>query len=682
MLLKDIKGVGDVTLEKLKNLDILNISDLINFLPKTYIDMTLPVSLKSVNDGQFSLFKLKIVSVGSIVKTKSGLQFFNAKAEDCLLSEEGKSSRAIIGINEAARLVWFNQPYLRQTIQVGGQYLCFAKVKHVGRHIELINPIIELEASSKKLKGILPVYRTKNLIYQGVMRAILSEALKSYTSESLILPNIEKKYNLINIFQAYYDAHFPNSLLEASEAHRRILIEDTAKMITYYKISNQNRQNTRKIFYNKPFSITNDFIATLPFELTKSQQQALLEISDDLCGSEKLTRILAGDVGSGKTIIAFIVMFYAVKCGFQAAMMAPTEILANQHYENAKAFFKGFNVNIVFLSGSVTGEQRKYSQELIKSGKANIIIGTHSVFQKKIEYKNLSLVVMDEQHKFGVVQKFDFEEKGLSVDTLTLSATPIPRSIAMIMYDELKLSQIERNTDVKIKTMIIDDNKKSKMFNFIHDEALKGNQTFIVCPRISDSEGMDMYSATELYDELKNTTFKDISVGLLHGKLSSDKKNSIMNDFLNKKIDVLISTTVIEVGIDIKNATIIAVLNSERFGLATLHQLRGRVGRGDKNSYCFLHTPSGENERLQVLVDCNSGLKIAEMDFAMRGGGDFLGARQRGDTFDTKYMVRLTPDIIKIAKDIVTNDILPNKPCINSDDFNRYFDLLKDITIN
>ncbi len=434
--------------------------------------------------------------------------------------------------------------------------------------------------------------------------------------------------------------------------------------------------------YSQPFSVVNKFIDNLPYALTGSQTTALSEIADALSSDRNMNRLLIGDVGSGKTVVALIAMFYAVKCGYQAAIMAPTEILAQQHLRTATKYFEGFNVNIVFHSGSVKGAERKRVEEEISSGRADIVIGTHSIFQKGITFKNLALAVIDEQHKFGVAQKFNLQQKGESIDTLTLTATPIPRSVLMLLYDELQLSQIEKNHLTPVKTLLVPDAKKEDMFVYIRDEAKKGNQAFIVCPKIFDGEGMETYSATTLYKDLQEGVFKDISVGLIHGKMKADDKNKIMQAFADKSIDVLISTTVIEVGIDIKNATTIAVLNAERFGLATLHQLRGRVGRGEKRAFCFLHSDDTDNERLRALVKYDDGFKLAELDYNLRGGGDFLGTRQSGDTDGGKYIVPLTSALIMQAKEIAEKDLLPGNIVLSEDDFAYYRERFKDITVS
>lgn len=672
-MLADIKGVGDATLKKLKSLDIDTTERLINFLPKSYIDFNNPVSVQNAEDGNFCLFRLHIRKVGRIVSTRGGLKFFSADAVDIAEKENPICKNQV-------KLTWYNQPYLLASVKAENDYLCFGKVKWNGKKIELTNPSLELMESAKKMKGIMPVYRTRGIVKQGTFYSLIGEALKVYSPNEIITREVCQKRNLTPLQQAFISAHFPTSLQEGYDAQKRIALEDTVKEIIYYKILNKGAAKSRTIKYGKPFSEVDGFIKSLPYELTESQKKALNEIRSDLNSDRKMSRILIGDVGSGKTVVALISMLYAVKCGYQAAIMAPTEILAQQHFRTAQALFGAFGINVAFHGGSVKGAERKRVEEEIATGEADIIVGTHSLFQKGITFHNLALAVIDEQHKFGVAQKYNLLQKGENVDTLTLTATPIPRSVLMLLYDELQLSEIEKKRTFPVKTFLVSDAKKEGLFGFIKDEVEKGGQAFVVCPKIYDGEGLETYSAASLYDELSKGVFSGIRTALIHGKMKADDKNKVMERFAAGEIDVLVSTTVVEVGIDVKNATVIAVLNADRFGLATLHQLRGRVGRGDKKSYCFLHTTTVDNERLRALTECDDGFKLAELDFTLRGGGDYLGARQSGETDGGKYAVPVTPSVIMEAREIAVDDLLPGGIVLSEDDFAYFRERLKDIT--
>ncbi len=673
MRLEEVKGVGSVTLKKLQSIDVSTVEDLINFLPKTYIDFNSPVSLNDLCDGQFSLIRVKIVKTTRPVKTKNGLNFFTADAVDFDASDNA---------TRTLKLVWYNQPYLLSKVKADEQYLVFGKVKFSGKRPELINPKIEPFDVAKKLTGIMPVYRTKGAVQQGVFKSIVEDALGKFSVADIADENTREKYGIESVKDAFFKAHCPTSVDEGLKAQERIALEDTMKEILYYKIINSQAKDSRVFRYDCDKKAISDLVKSLPYSLTETQKTALDEIFENLKSTRRMNRLLIGDVGSGKTIVALITAFYAIKCGYQVAIVAPTEILAEQHFHTAQRIFEGFDVNISYLSGAVKGKERKDIEKEIESGKVNLVIGTHSVFSRTVNFKNLAFVVIDEQHKFGVAQKFDLQEKGAGVDTLTLTATPIPRSVLMLLYDELQLSEIDKNHKTKVKTLLVPDYKKNGMFSYIRDEAKKGNQAFIVCPKICDSEGVETYGAKTLFEELKNGVFSDVNVALIYGKMKAKEKSKIMQGFQNGDVDVLIATTVVEVGIDIKNATTIAVLNSERFGLATLHQLRGRVGRGEKKAFCFLHTLDMTNPRVKALTEFDEGYKLAELDFTLRGGGDYLGTRQSGDADGGKYAIKITPELILCAKEIVQNGILPSGFEIDKDDYYFYEKKFKEVTVS
>lgn len=673
MKLEEVKGVGPSTLRKLQSIDVSTVEDLINFLPKTYIDFNSPVSLNDLCDGQFSLIRVRIVKVTRPVKTKNGLSFFTADAVDFDAPELDKNR---------LKIVWYNQPYMLQKVKADEKYFVFGKVKFSGRRAELINPKIEPLDKQKNLSGIMPVYRTKGAVQQGVFKGIVDDALRKFSPADIANEKVRERYGIESVKDAFLRAHCPTSVEEGLKAQERIALEDTMKEILYYKIINSQAKENRVFEYRLDKRVVDDFVKSLPFPLTPTQKNALDEIFENLKSKRRMNRLLIGDVGSGKTIVALISALYAVKCGYQVAIVAPTEILAEQHFNNAKRFFDGFDINVAFLSGSVKGAERKERERDIESGKTDVVIGTHSVFSKTVKFRNLSFVVIDEQHKFGVAQKYDLQEKGAGVDTLTLTATPIPRSVLMLLYDELQLSEIDKSHKTKVKTFLVPDYKKDGMFSYVRDEAKKGNQAFIVCPKICDSEGVETYGAKTLFEELKNGVFSDVNVALIYGKMKAKEKSEIMQAFEAGDIDVLIATTVVEVGIDIKNATTIAVLNSERFGFATLHQLRGRVGRGDKKAFCFLHTLDAGNPRLKALTEFDEGYKLAELDFTLRGGGDYLGTRQSGEQDGGKYAIKITPDQIRFAKEIVTDGVLQEGFEIDKDDFYYYENKFKDVTVS
>lgn len=681
MLLEDVKGVGKASLQKLNKLGIFTADDLIGYLPKSYIDLTKPISVYDAEDGQFLLLNLKIVKVTGIAKVK-GMSFFKAYAE-CLTEPEGK--RGLRDKNSALKIVitWFNQPYQRGNVKVGDEYYFFGKVRFDGSKAELANPQFERADARKNLVGIMPVYKTRGSIAQSTFRNMIKSALKSFTPGSVVSDDVAKRHNLQNLQEAYYLAHFPTSVSEGFSAQRRLAVEDTVNLIVSYRILQKNGANKRYFTYDLSPSVANEFVSSLPFELTFSQKKALSDIFSDLEGKDYMNRILMGDVGSGKTVVAFAAVYFAIKCGYQAALMAPTEILASQHFGTAKKLLEPLGIKIAYLSGSTPAAEKKAVLKGLVSGETDFVIGTHALIQKTVKFFNLGLVVIDEQHKFGVKQKAELAERAKTADVLTLSATPIPRAMALILYEDLKQSTIyKRSSQSAVKTALVPDEKLADMYAYLKKEAKDGNQSFVVCPRITDSEGMDLYSAENIFEDLENGPLAGVRLGLLHGKMSAAKKDEVMREFSEGKIDVLVSTTVVEVGIDVPNATNMVILDSDRFGLATLHQLRGRVGRGDKAGYCFLHSKApDENERLAVLKKNDDGFRIAEIDFDMRGGGDFLGTRQCGDTFDSNYAIRIDTDVIKTAKrvaeDVYDSDFMLQN--IDKLNLQKYAELIKDV---
>lgn len=721
MRLSDLKGVGDATLKKLNKLGIDDVRALARFMPAEYLDLTRPVSLSGFEDGHFVYAKTRVLKVGGVARVH-GLNFFkveiqvisdtvkaqsdqadkeksvdagNFKREKALTDAVGRpadldlstatsSNRKTDFENFKVYIICFNQPYLRQNLKVGEPYFVFGKVRRNGRAFEFINPKFEKAEDAKRLKGIVPIYRTKGLVAQTTFRNLVQKALKAYDEYSLIDENLCKAQKLSALKDTVFAAHNPDSIATGYAAQQRLLLEETVNLVTFYNFFKKNNNKNRKLLYNLPFSIILDFAKSFPFTLTDSQVNAVKDIFDDLHSDGQMNRIVVGDVGSGKTAVAFLTMFYAAKCGYQCALMAPTEILAAQHFQNAQKYFENTGINTVLRTGSLTDVQKKAQNLMIESGQAQIVIGTHSIFQKGVSFKNLALTVTDEQHRFGVVQKNELEEKGEMTDNLTLSATPIPRTLSMLLYDGLQMSEIKRHTSREnVVTKIVPNTKSGEMFEFIAKHAPHGKQAFVVCPRITDSEGAEIYSAANLYEELTKSVFKNLKVGLLHGRQSAALKAETVSDFSQGKLDVLISTTVIEVGVDIKNASVIAVMNSEFFGLATLHQLRGRVGRGGQRAYCFLVTDNAENARLKALCQTDDGFELAEKDFSIRGGGDFLGTRQTGAQ-NSGYAVPLTKEIILKAKqlysEITADDSYVEK--LTHIDCAAYYDKLKDVTVN
>jgi ATP-dependent DNA helicase RecG len=484
--------------------------------------------------------------------------------------------------------------------------------------------------------------------------------------------------------QAYKKAHFPLGIDEAKSAQRRLAREDFVKLIFTYKLLKSRNARRGQSFAD--IGILKNYLSALPFALTNSQKNALDEVLSDMTSPSYMNRLLMGDVGSGKTAIAFAAAYFAAKSGVQTAFLAPTELLARQHYKTASSLFSSLDVRVKFLAASASPAEKKDAQNALNDGSADIVIGTHSLFSAGVKYKNLGLIVVDEQHKFGVSEKNALKEKSENADVLALSATPIPRALSLALLGELDVSTIERRNkiDDMIATRIVPERKKNDMFEYIKRQAEEGRQAYIVASRIEDAEGIEVDTVKNLYRELKDGIFKDINVAVLHGKTGKAEKERIMNEFQSGEIKILIGTTVVEVGIDVKNADIMAVMNADGYGLSTLHQLRGRVGRGERRSYCFLHTAKEDNPRLKALLECADGFLVAERDFELRGGGNFLGERQSGG-FErlNNYIVDIDKELIAEAKKIAENIPLNEETerAFREMNYQKYYNVIKNTVL-
>ena len=667
MELSDIKGVGDKTVQKLNKLDIFTVDDLVNYLPSHYIDLSHYDNIEDVEEGNYALLKVTITNVGRVTRKKN-LHFFNARG----LSNDIKIS-----------FVWFNQVYYHDQLVGGEEYTMWGKLmldKYGG--YEMVNPNFEMSDNVKKLTGIVPIYRTRGLIANTTLSNILKNTVIQYEPYSFIDSVTEKRYHLPNMRSVYYGVHAPRSMSEAVIAQDRLAIEDCANKIVAYRKINASDSTSKAMKFTQDASIISYILDILPFTLSPSQVSSIDEILSDMKSEKHMNRILLGDVGSGKTVVAFVTMYYAVRCGCQCAMMAPTEILSVQHYNGAKAIFDRLGVRVELLNASTPTKERRTIIAKLNNGDIDIIIGTHSLLGEDIMFDNLGYVVIDELHKFGVKQKGKLEDKMRDIDSLVMSATPIPRSVALIYYGDLKVSKLDKRyrTDT-IKTYTLGDARLDGMYKYIVDNVNRGKQAYIVCPLVEDADGNEMFSAKKLYAELTQGALKDVRVGLVYGKMKESEKSRVMIDFGNSDIDVLIATTVIEVGIDVKNANIMLILNANKFGLATLHQLRGRIGRDGSRAECFMHTSNNAGlDRLNVMKMYNDGYDIAEADLDKRGCGDYLGISQSGGN---KYTFMINKRIISLSKTIV-DDILSEHNIyeINSPKIDALLDELTNITIN
>ncbi len=618
MNLTDIKGIGEKTVPKLNKLGIYSTRDLIDFLPSKYWDMTHFSDLDNTQPGDYVLLSGLMFSVTKVQYIRRSMNVFKGT----FLAQGRKIS-----------LSWFNAPYLREKVSPGEEYVVWGKLLENKGALCMSNPSFEAGKTGVRLSGITPIYPTKNIIAQPTMAKFIANALEKEECESLT----EAVSKDIALKDAYRLAHFPADKAQAAEGRRRLNKERITAQLFAYKILKQGRSIKDK-HYAKPLDVLQPLINSLPYKLTPSQLQALGEIYDDMNGREKMNRLLAGDVGSGKTIVALLAAVYAIKCGYQVAFMAPTEILARQHYATALSVLRGVGVRIGVLTGVSGAAEKREVKAAVKKGEIDLLIGTHSVIGDKIDFADLGFIVIDELQRFGVRHKSALENKAENVDVLVMSATPIPRAMALTLQGELKLSSLQPRGSMadNITTAVAGDNDLPKIYDFIHKKIEVGEQAYIVCPLVEDSDGLERISAKSLYAKLVAGVFRGVNIGLVYSGMKEELKADVMRRFYEGELKILVATTVIEVGIDCKSASVMLVLNADCFGLATLHQLRGRVGRREGlRSYCVLHTSlKKECERLESLCKSKDGFEIAQKDADMRGFGDFFGVRQSGGSGD------------------------------------------------
>ena len=611
-----VKGVGPKLAKKFNKLGVETILDLLFFLPRDYEDRTqiLPI-------GKLSPNPLAVVK-GEIIAVEPQMNKGRFSVMKVILSDRTGEISA----------VWFNQPYLQKLFRRGMKLIVTGKIELSAFHGTLQLIVREFEIDTGEAQKFVPRYPLTQGLYWKKVRTIIQGALDSYLDlVKDVLPKvIIKKHDLIPLKDAIHKMHLPDNLSDVEPARRRLAFEDFFVFQLGMGLNRQKVKVEQGIVFQLDQEKIASFLATLPFKLTAAQDKVWGEISADMQSDRPMSRLLQGDVGSGKTIVATIAALAAIQNGYQVAIMAPTEILASQHFEKVAQFLKGQKIKIKLLTGTT---QRKKKTEDV--GSYDLVIGTHALIEEKIKFNKLGFVIIDEQHRFGVLQRNKLRSKGVNPDVLFMTATPIPRSLAFTLYGDLDRSVIDEMPPGRtpVKTSYVPAKKRKSSYEFMRKEINEGRQIFIVCPLVEESEKLDLKAAMDEAATLQKKVFPELKVGLLHGRLKGDEKAEIMKQFKAKKIHVLVSTTVIEVGIDIPNATVMVVEHAERFGLSQLHQLRGRIGRGADQSYCFLFgTPKTDDakERIKAMVSSTDGFYIAEVDLKLRGPGDFWGVRQAG----------------------------------------------------
>ncbi len=642
--LQYLKGVGEAKAALFHKLDIFTVRDVIAHYPRDYEDRSKLKKLAQLQDGEQCSFEGTIASKVLESRPRKGLVV---------------SRVSIIDETGLINAIWFNQPYLKNFFKTGEKYLFYGTITRK-RTFEVLNPVYERldEAGQTNTCRIVPIYPATGKLTQNAIRTVIRNAL-DYVGDSLteFLPEwIRDNYNLVDSRFAIHNIHYPESDEAFQKARRRLVFEELLLLqLGLISLKSANESFAAGIRFGARDEVRN-FIKQLPFKLTNAQIRVFTEIERDMESNRAMNRLIQGDVGSGKTIVAVMSLVKAVKSGYQGAFMAPTEILAEQHYHSVKPLLEPFGIRTALLTGSTTAKASKELLQSVLEGNVDILIGTHALLEDKVVFRNLGLVVTDEQHRFGVRQRNRLSQKGENPDILVMTATPIPRTLALILYGDLEISIIDELPPGrrKVLTYAVDGTMRERINKFIRKQVSQGRQVYIVCPLVEESEAVEAKAAAELSDELKNRTFSDLRVELIHGKMKASEKNKIMTGFVNGETDILVSTTVIEVGVNVPNASLMVVENAERFGLAQLHQLRGRVGRGEHQSYCVLFSDSKSEvsrERMKVMEKTSDGFVISEKDLELRGPGDFFGTRQHGIPNLKIANLYKDMDILKLAQE-------------------------------
>lgn len=613
-----LKGVGPKKLEIFHDIGIKTIEDLALYFPKSYEDRRTVTPISELKAGSDFLIQARLVN------KRIGANRFNKKTPLVLNVSDDSGMLEVI---------FFNGYFLNKLFDIGKEYVFYGRVTENLDRLQIVHPEFTIAGSNDDVREIIPVYSLRQGLSQKEMRRMQRDIKLVYSSIKEWIPeDIVEKNKLASLDFAISNMHFPSNAKKVLQSRYRLVFDELFTLETGLMYMKSDDSDVTGISID--VSKGDEFISKLPFELTSGQRESWNEIKDDLQKTKKMNRLLQGDVGSGKTIIAEAAMLSAAASGFQSVIMAPTELLARQHFDTFVKDLSDHEISPVILISSMKASDKRMSMESISSGKAKVIIATHAVLEENIVFKNLGLVITDEQHRFGVNQRRKLSGKGEGVNILVMTATPIPRTIAAILYGDLDISQIRTMPKGRkgIHTYKCSQGERNRIFNFVEKEMKAGRQAYVVAPLIEDSESIDAKSANAIFDELQDR-FDDFNIKLVHGAMKSADKDKIMQDFASGKVNLLVSTTVIEVGINVPNASVMVIENAERFGLAQLHQLRGRVGRGSDDAYCFLmcYTDSElANARMDIMTGSMSGFDIAEEDLKLRGPGEIFGTRQHG----------------------------------------------------
>lgn len=631
--IKTLYGVGPERARIFEKKGIKTVDDLLYYFPRAYEDRTKLCDIRDAKDGEYVCISATVYSPVRESRIRKNFNIYQMTVFD----DSGQ-----------LKVVWYNNRFVKGAFKTGDNVLFYGKISVKGRQKQLENPVYESPQKQRFIGRIVPIYPLSENLTQKTVAAVMEEALKSAGTLEEYIPNsIRQRYEVSEINYAMKNIHFPDSFFDYQSARKRFVFEEL--FLLRLALSKRRKENEEE--KRTPFSDTkcvDEFIDSLAYTLTGAQKRVIREILEDFERVKAMNRLLEGDVGSGKTVVAAAAAYVTWKNGYQSVIMAPTEILAFQHFETFSELFLDMGIRIVLLTKSTKNKQKIYEQ--IKEGEYDIIIGTNAVISEKVEYKRLGLCVTDEQHRFGVMQRARLSEKGENPNSLIMTATPIPRTLSLILYGDLDISVLDELPPGRkpVLTYAVGENMRDRVYAFVDKNIKSGMQAYVVCPLIEESETQDLKNAKNIFEGLEKK-FPDFKIGLIHGKMKASEKDEIMQRFLNADIDILVSTTVIEVGVNVPGSNIMIIENAERFGLATLHQLRGRVGRGKEQAYCIMISASGSElvkKRMKIMCESNDGFYISEQDLKLRGPGDFFGTRQHG-----------LPEM-KIANLITDSDIL------------------------
>lgn len=619
----ELKGIGEKTILPFNRAGIDTIEDLLNYYPRNYDIYEEVTEISRLSEGEMAAVYGRVVNTPGVRRLKR-LQIITAVIRDN---------------NGEIKVSWFNMPYLKNTLKPGSKFVFRGKIVRQEQQMSIEHPaVFGVEEYKQLLHVMQPLYGLTQGLTNNMVTKAIKQVLPVLNDYPDYLPEyIRERYQLAEYHYAVEQIHFPKDMHDMMLARKRLVFDEFFLFILALRRLKDTGEVQYHNFKMKKITLISEIISNLDFSLTKAQEKVWREIEQDLLDPKVMARLIQGDVGSGKTILAVLALIFTVANGYQGSLMVPTEVLAVQHYESIQKLLsqQGLEFKPVLLTGSMSAKEKRQAYSMIESGEAQMIIGTHALIQEKVHYKNLALVITDEQHRFGVRQREALSEKGMTPHVLVMSATPIPRTLAVILYGDLDVSVIDElpANRLPIKNCVVDTRYRPKAYAFIESEVKSGRQAYIICPMVEESETIEAENVIEYAEILKASLVSTICVEYLHGKMKPKEKNLIMERFLKHEIDVLVSTTVVEVGVNVPNATVMMIENSERFGLAQLHQLRGRVGRGDHQSFCIMVRATDSKkvkERLEILNKSNDGFFIASEDLKLRGPGDLFGVRQSG----------------------------------------------------